>query len=81
MKHLIKTQFPLTRKTASTVMNSKNRRKFFKNDVHHQEKAPNKSMRLVINRKSVSASQNEGLIEKYDFTGLKSFHSNQCTKN
>ena len=44
----------------------------FKNCVHQQKKAPNKSTKFVINRKSVSASQNEGFLEKCDFTGPKS---------
>ena len=33
------------------------------------EKALNKSIKFVINRKSVSTSQNEEFLEKYDFTG------------
>ena len=50
----------------------------FKNYVHQQKKAPNKSTKFVINQKSVSTSQNEGFLEKCDFTGPKSyFHSNQ----
>ena len=37
---------------------------------------PNK--RSVTNQKSVSTSQNEGFVKKYDFTGPKNcFHSNQ----
>ena len=50
-----------------------------KNDIHQQKKALNKSIRFLINQKSVSTSQNEGFVEKYDFTGPeKCFHSNQC---
>ena len=53
----------------------------FKNCVHQQEKALNKSTKFVINRKSVFTSQNEGFLEKYDFTGPKSyFHTNQYLK-
>ena len=40
----------------------------FKNCVHQQKKAPNKSTKFVINRKSVSTSHNEGFLEKFDFT-------------
>ena len=43
--------------------------------------ALNKSARPVINRKYVFTSQNEGFVEKYDFTGPKNcFHLNQCLK-
>ena len=82
MKHSIKNSFPLAGKTASAIRNRKNRRKLvtlnFKNYVHQQKKAPNKSTKFVINQKSVSTSQNEGFLEKCDFTGRKSyFHSNQ----
>ena len=53
----------------------------FKNSVHQQRKAPNKSIKFAINQKFVSTSQNEGFPEKCDFTGPKSyFHSNQCLK-
>ena len=53
----------------------------FKNCVHQQKRAPNKGIKFVINRKSVSTSQNEGFLEKCDFTGLKSYsHSNQYLK-
>ena len=53
----------------------------FKNSVHQQKKASNKSLKFVINQKSVSISQNEGFPEKYDFTRPKSyFHSNQYLK-
>ena len=49
-----------------------------KNCVHQQKKAPNKSTKFVINRQSVSTSQNQGFLEKCDFTGPKSyFHWNQ----
>ena len=49
-----------------------------KNCVNQQKKAPNKRIKFVINRKSVSTNQNEGFLEKCDFTGPKSyFHSNQ----
>ena len=51
----------------------------FKNSVHQQKEALNKSTRFVINRKSVSTSQNDGFVDKYDFTGPKNcFHFNQC---
>ena len=88
MKHSIKSLFPLAGKTASAVRNRKNERKLvytqfeeLKNCVHQQKKAPNKSTKFVINRKSVSTSQNEGFLEKCDFTGPKSyFHSNQYLK-
>ena len=53
----------------------------FKNSVHQQRKAPNQSIKFVINQKSVSTNQNEGFPDKCDFTGPKSyFHSNQCLK-
>ena len=53
----------------------------FKNSVHQQRKAPNKSIKFVINQKSVSTNQNEGFPDKCDLTGPKSyFHSNQCLK-
>ena len=53
----------------------------FKNCVHQQEKAPNKSTKFVINRKSVSTRQNERFLEKCDLTGPKNyFHSNQYLK-
>ena len=53
----------------------------FKDSVHQQRKAPNKSIKFTINKKSVSTSQNEGFPEKCDFTGPKSyFHSNHCLK-
>ena len=52
-----------------------------KNCVHQQKKAPNKSTRFLINRKSVSTSQDEGFLEKCDFTEPKSyFYSNQYLK-
>ena len=52
-----------------------------KNCVHQQKKALNKSTKFVINRKSVSTSQNEGFLEKCDLNGPKScFHSNQYLK-
>ena len=34
-----------------------------KNDVQQQKKALNKSTRFAVNRQSVSASKNEGLVE------------------
>ena len=87
MKHSIKTSFPLAGKTASTVrlgIEKMEENRFtpnFKNSVHQQRKAPNKSIKFAINQKSVSTSQNEGFPEKCDFTGPKSyFHSNQCLK-
>ena len=53
----------------------------FKNCVHQQKKAPNKSTKFVINEKSVSISQNERFLEKYDFSGPKSyFHLNTYLK-
>ena len=53
----------------------------FKNCVHQQKKALNKSTKFVINQKSVSISQNERFLEKYDFPGPKSyFHSNTYLK-
>ena len=52
-----------------------------KNCVYQQKKAPSKSTKFLIYRKSVSTSQNEGFLEKFDFTGPKSyFHSNQYRK-
>ena len=82
MNHSIKNPFPLAGKTASAVRNRKMEENWFtpklKNCIHQQKKAPNKNTRFVINRKSVSTSQNEGLLEKCYFTGPKSyFHSNQ----
>ena len=85
MKHSIKNLFPLAGKTASAVRNRKNNENWFasnlKNCVHQQEKAPNKSTKFVINWKYVYTSQNEGFLEKCDFTGPKIyFHSNQYLK-
>ena len=52
-----------------------------KHCVHQQKKAPNKSTKFLINRKSISTSQTEGFIEKCDFTEPKSyFHSSQYLK-
>ena len=83
MKHSIKSLLPLAGKTASTVrlgIEKMEENRFtpnFKNSVHHQRKALNKSIKFVINEKSVSISQNEGFPEKCDFTGPKNyFHSN-----
>ena len=42
----------------------------FKNGVHQQRKAL-KSTRFLINQKSVYTSQNEGFLEKCNFTGPK----------
>ena len=57
-------------------------RRNFKNGVHQQKRALNKSTMFAINRKPVSTSHNEGYLEKYDFTGSKNcFHLNQCLKN
>ena len=87
MKHSIKSSFPLARKTASVVslgIKKMEENRFtpnFKNSVHQQRKAPNKSIKFAINQKSVSTSQNEGFPEKCDITGPKSyFHSNQGLK-
>ena len=87
MKHSIKSSFPLAGKTASTVrlgIRKMEENRFtpnFKNSVHQQGKALNKSIKFAINQKSVSTSLNEGFPEKWDFTGPKSyFHSNQCLK-
>ena len=82
MKHSIKNPFPLVGKTVPLLRIEKMEENWFtpnlKNCVHQQKKAPNKSTKFVINRKSVSTSQNEGFLEKCDFTGPKSyFHSNQ----
>ena len=53
----------------------------FKNIVHQQKKASKKSTKFEIMQKSVSFCQNEGFLEKCDFTGLKSnYHSNQYLK-
>ena len=86
MKHSIKSSFPLAGKTASAARLGKKMEgnRFtpnFKNSVHQQRKAPNKSIKFAINQKSISTSQNEGFPEKCYFTGPKSyFHSNQCLK-
>ena len=85
MRHSIKNPFPATGKTASVVRNRKWKKiglhLISKNCVHQQKKAPNKSKKFVINRISVSTSQNEGFLEKCDFTGPRSyFHSNQYLK-
>ena len=45
----------------------------FKNYIHQHRIAPNKSTKFLIDRKSVFASQNEGSLEKFDFTGPKSY--------
>ena len=37
----------------------------FKNGVHQQEKALNKSTRFVINQKLIPTSHSEGFLEKY----------------
>ena len=39
----------------------------FKNDVLQQKKALNKSTSFIINRKSISTSQNEGFVKKIRF--------------
>ena len=85
MKHSIENSFPLARKTIFVVRNKKIEENCFppnfKHCVHQQKKAPNKSTKFVINRKSVSTSQNEGFLEKCDFTGPKNyFHSSQHLK-
>ena len=87
MKHSINSSFPLARKTASAVrlgIEKMEENKFisnFKNSIHQQRKASNKSIKFVINQKSVSTSQNERFPEKCDLTGPKSyFDSNQCLK-
>ena len=85
MKHSTKNPFPLAEKTASAIRNRKMEKNWFtpnvKNCVHQQKKALNKSTKFVINRKSVSTSQNEGFLEKCDLNGPKScFHSNQYLK-
>ena len=73
MKHSIKNPFPLVGKTVLLLRIEKMEENWFtpnlKNCVHQQKKAPNKSTKLVINRKSVSTSKNEGFLEKCDFTG------------
>ena len=75
MKHSIKSPFPLAGKTASAVRNRKHGRNWFKpnfkNCVLQRKKAPNKSIKFVINQKSVSISQNKGFPEKCDFTRPK----------
>ena len=50
------------------------------NCVHQQKKAPNKSTKCVINRKSVSTSQSEGFLEKCDFTGPKKIYFQEMEK-
>ena len=46
-----------------------------------QKRAVNRTTRFAINRKSVSTSQNEGFVEKHDFTGSKNcFYLNVCLK-
>ena len=86
MKHSIENPFPLTGKTTSAVRNKKKIEENcftpnFKHCVHQQKKTSNKSTKFVINRKSVSTSQNEGLLEKCYFTGPTSyFHSSQYLK-
>ena len=84
MKHSIKSLFPLAGKTASTVrleIEKMEENRFttnFKNSVHQQKNAPNKSIKFAVNQKSVSTSQNKEFPEKCDFTETKSyFHSNQ----
>ena len=86
MKHSIKNPFPLAEKLFSLLGTEKLEENWFTpnfmNCVHQQKKAPNKSTKFVIIRTSVSTSQNEGVLEKCDFTGPKSyFHSNQYPKN
>ena len=77
MKHSIKSSFPLAGKTASAVrlgiekMEEKRFTPNFKNSLHQQRKGPNKSIKFVINQKSVSTSQNEEFPEKCGFTGAK----------
>ena len=83
MKHSIKNLFPLAGKLLPLLGMEKIEENWFtpnlKNGVHQWKKALNKSTRFVIYRKSVSTSQNEGFVEKYDFNGPKNcFHSNQC---
>ena len=79
MKHSIKSSFPLAGKTASAVrleIEKMEENRFtpnLKNSDHQQRKAPNKSIKFVINQKSVSTSQNEGFPEKCDLTGPKSY--------
>ena len=85
MKYSIKNPFPLAGKLLPLLGIEKIEENWFtpnfKNCVHQQEKALNKSIKFVINRKSISTSQNEGFLEKYDLTGPKSyFHSNQYLK-
>ena len=85
MKHSMKNLFPLARKTTSAVRNRKIEENWFtpnfKHCVHQQKKALNKSTKFVINRKSISTSQNEGFLEKCYFTELKSyFHSSKYLK-
>ena len=66
MKHSTNNLFLLAGKTASAIRIRKNRRKLitpnFKNFFHQKKKTPNKSRKFVINRKSVSTSQNEGFL-------------------
>ena len=93
MKHSIKNPFPLDGKTASastaTASSIPKIEKMeknwftpnFKNCVHQQKKALNKSTKFVINQKSVSTSQNEEFLEKCDFSEPKSYlHSNKYLK-
>ena len=61
MKHSIKNPFPLLgiEKMEGNWFTSN-----LKNCVYQQEKAPNKSTKFIINRKSIFTSQNEGFLEK-----------------
>ena len=85
MKHSLRNPFPLAGKTVPLLQIVKMEENWLtpnlKNCIHQQKKAPNKSTKFDINRKSVSSTQNEEFLEKYNFTGPKSyFHLNQYQK-
>ena len=85
MKHSIRNPFPPARKTAPAVRNRKIEENWFtpnfEHCAHQQKKAPNKSTKFVVNRKSISTSQSEGFLEKCNFTEPKSyFHLSQYLK-
>ena len=79
MKHSIKNPFPLAGKLLPLLGIEKVEENWFtlnfKHCVHQQKEPPNKSTTFVINRKSISTTQNEEFLEKCDFTEPKSdFH-------
>ena len=85
MKHLIKNPFVLAEKLLPLLGIEKIEENWFKPNfkhcVHQQKKPPNKSTKLLSNWKSISFIQNEGCLEKCDFTEPKSyFHSSQYLK-